>query len=717
MAVRAEPIPAAKAGSEWGAIRLVTGTFAVICAALAQHQAPRDGAPAWVICATLLAIVAGASALRSPIEAGLWARDAPPLLARRAWLAVLPLAATAVPAAILWDRQPFRTTHTYATSGSSWAALLWLGGMLAALLVAWRVGPRARAGDALTPRLSSPVRYREGVLLVAILVGALALRTWHLSSMPYGVWFDEVDSAANAQALLHLPFQAYAPSNYGHNPSLYFYLLAALIHIGKSGIGTIRLASALFGVLGVLAAYLIGRRAGGPALGLATAALIGVAAWSITFSRVAMPDIAVPAMVGLGICALCYALYTPSAFSFLLSGLVLGLSLLTYQGAFLPALAALTLTAGRLRLDAPFRRRALASVAFLPLGVLIGALPLLVASHLDPAYATARVSSVSITHEYGDWAHLMPALLRNVQRHALMFTVAGDLNGRHNLPGAPMLDPLTGTLFLLGLGICLRHITHWFYALLLVWLGASLLGGILSLDGDAPHGARSIGALIPVALIAALPLASAIRLAVPRPDPASTSVFDAPHTPIEPYGSAALPADHAIRHRSPRAALGDHGHRIAQRGNHPAAPRRAVTALVAIVMLVALVRLNTERYFGRQATNLQSWMAMDGHLALIGQAAAASMRAGYSVRVDPLLGGDRVFQYPVLRFDAGANLTILDPAHPVPSPLPPGGLALIVSADDPTLYRRLREAYPTAPVQALAPAFDHGAVQAWLLLL
>ena len=716
MGVEPESVSAAGTTPGLGAIRLLTGAFAVICAALAQQQAPRDGAPAWVICATLLAIAAAARALRSPIEAGLWSSDASPLLARKPWRAALLLAATAVPAAILWDRQPFRATHTFATIGSSWAALLWLGGMLAALLLAWPAGPHARAGDAPAPQLGSPLGLREGGLLAAILAVALAVRTWHLSSLPFGVWFDEVDSAANARALLHLPFQAYAPGNYGHNPSLYFYLLAALIQVGGSGIGTIRIASALFGLLGVLAAYLIGRRAGGPALGLPAAALIGVAAWSITFSRVAMPDIAVPAMVGLGICALCYAQYTPSAFSFLLSGLVLGLSLLTYQGAFLPALAALTLTAGRLRLDAPFRRRALASVAFLPLGVLVGALPLLVASHLDPAYATARVSSVSITHEYGDWAHLLPALLRNVQRHALMFTVSGDLNGRHNLPGAPMLDPLTGTLFLLGLGICLRHITYWFYALLLVWLGASLLGGILSIDGDAPHGARSIGALIPAALIAALPLASAIRLGMPRPDPASASPSDAPHIPLEPHGSVAPPVERAVRHRSPLASSADHRHG-AERGDHPAAPRGAVGALVATVMLVVLVGLNTERYFGRQTANLQSWTAMDGPLALVGQAAAASIRAGYSVRVDPLLGGDRVFQYPVLRFDAGAELTILDPAHPVPGHLPPGGVALIISADDPALYRRIRRSYPAAAVQALAPTFDRGAVQAWVVLL
>ena len=139
--------------------------------------------------------------------------------------------------------------------------------------------------------------------------------------------------------------------------------------------------------------------------------------------------------------------------------------------------------------------------------------------------------------------------------------------------------------------------------------------------------------------------------------------------------------------------------------------------LAVAALLIALFGLNTERYFGRQAINLQSWTAMDGRIALVGQAAAASIRANYTVRVDPLLGADRVLQYPVLRFEAGADLTILDPAHPVPSTLPPGGMALIVSADDPALYRRLREDYPAATVRVLTPTFDHGAVQAWVVLL
>ena len=46
------------------------------------------------------------------------------------------------------------------------------------------------------------------------------------------------------------------------------------------------------------------------------------------------------------------------------------------------------------------------------------------------------------------------ALLENFWKHIGMFHFEGDPNGRHNIPGAPMLDPLSGLLMLVGLGGC-----------------------------------------------------------------------------------------------------------------------------------------------------------------------------------------------------------------------------------------------------------------------
>ncbi|HEV8266801.1 MAG TPA: hypothetical protein VGR00_01155, partial [Thermoanaerobaculia bacterium] len=100
-------------------------------------------------------------------------------------------------------------------------------------------------------------------------------------------------------------------------------------------------------------------------------------------------------------------------------------------------------------------------------------------------------------------------LKRNVLAHLAMFHVRGDSNGRHNLPGAPMLDPVSGALFALGFLWCLLRIGVGRYFLLLLWFGAMISAGILSVDWEAPQSARTIGLTPVVALMGGVVLAGA----------------------------------------------------------------------------------------------------------------------------------------------------------------------------------------------------------------
>ena len=99
-------------------------------------------------------------------------------------------------------------------------------------------------------------------------------------------------------------------------------------------------------------------------------------------------------------------------------------------------------------------------------------------------------------------------LTSNAKATLLMFHVSGDVNWRHNLSGAPMLDPLTGLLFLLGLGLVWRRPAR-VPALLVGWLGAMLLPNLLSVEG-VPHGLRSSGVIPAVALLAGAGLDGAL---------------------------------------------------------------------------------------------------------------------------------------------------------------------------------------------------------------
>jgi sugar lactone lactonase YvrE len=107
---------------------------------------------------------------------------------------------------------------------------------------------------------------------------------------------------------------------------------------------------------------------------------------------------------------------------------------------------------------------------------------------------TSRTKEASILTKR-DQPDLAKALWSNTRTHLLMFNYRGDGNGRHNLPGEPMLDLATGVLFVLGLGYSLyrwREPRSFFF---LICFAVLLLGGILSLDFEAPQALRAIGTL------------------------------------------------------------------------------------------------------------------------------------------------------------------------------------------------------------------------------
>ncbi|MGH2411751.1 MAG: hypothetical protein ACRDGS_15515, partial [Chloroflexota bacterium] len=267
-----------------------------------------------------------------------------------------------------------------------------------------------------------------------------------------------------------------------------------------------------------------------------------------------------------------------------------------------------------------------------------------------------------------------------------MFTVAGDANGRHNLPGAPMLDPVTGACFLLGLGIAIRSIRHWFSQILLLWLLASMLGGILSLDFEAPQGARTVGATAPIALLAALPLAAIARLIW-------LWIAEAP---------AVLSRLRSRNAASPRSISGYAG-----------VVGVLIAAVVACVPLGVALSTNINDYFNLHADDASSWSARGGMQAVTGRAAARLASEGYVVRVSPSIAGD-----PALEWAAGQiPLAAYDPNVPVPFPVPAGGLALIIPTTEPDVIANVHDSYPDLPLIPLTPAYDKHAVVAKVMTI
>ena len=125
---------------------------------------------------------------------------------------------------------------------------------------------------------------------------------------------------------------------------------------------------------------------------------------------------------------------------------------------------------------------------------------LLAASDPDGFFDRTRVTSVFTFTPREQW---VDNLTSNLVKHSLMFGREGDANPRHNLPRAPMLDYVTGALFVLGFFFALTRWRSGAVFILPFWVFFMTLPGILTLPWEAPQSLRSILVIPAVAALSA----------------------------------------------------------------------------------------------------------------------------------------------------------------------------------------------------------------------
>ncbi|RIK52126.1 MAG: hypothetical protein DCC57_10280, partial [Chloroflexi bacterium] len=339
---------------------------------------------------------------------------------------------------------------------------------------------------------------------------AAGLRLWRLGEIPLGTWYDEAANGLEALRVLREPVYRPIYTDGVNATGHYLWLIAGAFRLFGVGTVALRVISALMGVATVAAAYGVGKEIYGRAVGLAAAGLVATAHWSVTFSRMGMYNSATPLAELAVLWFLARGVRRNAPLDYGLAGLALGLGLCFYS-AFQLFVAVLGLFVAWLlwRERAQWRRIAPGLGVMLVVAGLVIA-PVAKLALVKPEMYFARVQSTSLLRDR-DVQRLLPALAENTRKHLLMFNVAGDPNGRHNLPGAPLLDTISGALLFLGLGVTLRRANRPEMALLPVWAAVGLLGGILSLGFEAPQSLRSIAALPAVYLMVALPLGELAR--------------------------------------------------------------------------------------------------------------------------------------------------------------------------------------------------------------
>jgi hypothetical protein len=204
-----------------------------------------------------------------------------------------------------------------------------------------------------------------------------------------------------------------------------------------------------------------------------------------------------------------------------LLGVALGLGFYTYPSFWvIPPCLFLVWMASRkeekaARNDPIYRRSCWSLLLVGTVAALAIMAPLIRYAAEKPDYYFARVARAGAVG--GDGHGGDESLRDNVQRVLFMLHFRGDRNPRHNLPGEPLLDLLTGVLFLVGLYQVGKRVgldRSRRVGLLAFWL-LPLLPSALA--DSAPHALRALGAAPAVYLIAGLGWSRVSRLRVVGP--------------------------------------------------------------------------------------------------------------------------------------------------------------------------------------------------------
>lgn len=131
------------------------------------------------------------------------------------------------------------------------------------------------------------------LILTVILIGASFLRLWQLNKVPVSLFGDEVDVGYQAYSILKTGRDYYGNFLPIHFHSLAewrtpLYLYSAVPSVAVFGISPygVRLPAAVFGILGVLALYLLVKELfGSEKLALVAAAVLALSPWHIQYSR------------------------------------------------------------------------------------------------------------------------------------------------------------------------------------------------------------------------------------------------------------------------------------------------------------------------------------------------------------------------------------------------------------------------------------------------
>ncbi len=322
---------------------------------------------------------------------------------------------------------------------------------------------------------------RDLLVLLGLAALAALLRLSYLGHVPPGVRFDELVNVKMADHVYAGEWPLYFREAWGHEPLYHYFHAAGMALLGHNVYG-VRITSALFGIAGVLAAYVTYRLLFGPTVALIGATMLCTSFWSLMYSRFGLRHISLTPWVCLAVYGFWRGLEEKrwhGAHWFALGGVSMGAAICTYfAGRVLPALF-ITLLLYLLAWHRSLLKGRWGGIVLFALVAMAIAAPMFLYLHRHPELEQ-RLGQVGQDMlkalRRGDLKPLWKAILSATA----MFGIRGDPEWLYNISGRPVFDPLTAVLFYAGVAFALWRWRDPRHALILLWLAAGVAPTMLS---------------------------------------------------------------------------------------------------------------------------------------------------------------------------------------------------------------------------------------------
>ena len=378
---------------------------------------------------------------------------------------------------------------------------IWVAALVFFFISVWEKTPKGK--------ITLPRDNHWHLILILSFSIAVFLRFYQLAQVPGEMFSDHAEKLLDVSDVLRGQYSIFFPRNTGRE-AFQFYLTALIVKTFGTGITfiSLKIGTALAGLLTLPYIYLLGKELADRWVGLAALFFAGIAYWPNVISRVGLRFPLYALFAAPAIYYLVLGLRYGHRNHFILAGIAIGLGLHGYSPFRIVPLVALVgfgfaLFANSSRI---YRKKMVWYFSLMAFTALIIFLPLLRYALENPVIFGIRAFSRLTAIEQVLPEPVFKVFLTNLWNALTMFFYSNGEIWVHSVPYRPALDVISAVFLFFGIIILLKDFAYqrrWENLFLLALIPLLMLPSILSLafPRENPSLNRTSAAIIPVFIV------------------------------------------------------------------------------------------------------------------------------------------------------------------------------------------------------------------------